>query len=692
MVLVCSLISLLLLIPFAAASDSASDSVEDYIDLPLADLLSMEVTSVSKKKQRLADAAAAIFVISQEDIRRSGVTSIPEALRMAPGVQVARVDANKWAITTRGFNGQFANKLLVMIDGRSVYTSSFSGVYWDAQDTLLEDIDRIEVIRGPGATLWGANAVNGVINIITKYASDTQGGLLALGGGEGEKGFASLRYGADLSDNSQGRLYAKTFKRDSFVRKVDGSDAGDDWESVRTGFRIDANPSLQNNWTFQGDLYDTDANQSIGSLWLDPSTIDPASINPATPPGTVIPAMATGVSGTIDSTGWNLLSRWDHVINDQSSTTLQVYYDHTEREETILKQDHNTFDIDFQHNLNLAEKHELIWGLGYRHISDHFNNTITVSLLPDHRHFDLVSAFIQDQIELAPDSFYLTIGSKFEHNDYTGSEIQPSIRGLWKLDETSSLWASVSRAVRTPSRVEAEGMITTFSGVITTGNPVVPVVPTSATITGSNHIESEVMLAYELGYRIQPVEKLSLDLAIFYNDYDNLQTFESINLTEIKFGNKMSGHATGLEVALDWHPTLWWRVQASYSTIKLSLELDADSMDQAIAVPVGEGSSPEHQLSLRSGMDLGESWQLDFWIYFVDELPVSSVTALNNNIGIDSYTILNTRLGWRWNKKLEFSLVALNLLDDKHAEFTGEYSNGVLEVERTVYGKINWEF
>ena len=241
----------------------ASESIEGYLDLPLEDLLSMEVTSVSKKKQRLNEAAAAIFVITQEDIRRSGVTSIPEALRLAPGVQVARFDSNKWAISSRGFNGQFANKLLVLMDGRSVYTPSYSGVYWDVQDTLLEDIERIEVIRGPGATLWGANAVNGVINIITKFASDTQGGLVSLGVGDEEKGFAGFRYGAEMNQFTQGRFYAKYFERDSYVMEADGSDAGDDWESLRAGFRLDGTPSEYDSWTLQGDVYQEDADQRV---------------------------------------------------------------------------------------------------------------------------------------------------------------------------------------------------------------------------------------------------------------------------------------------------------------------------------------------------------------------------------------------------------------------------------------------
>ncbi len=684
--------AILFSILIGSMTHAEESSLDAYLDLPLEDLLSMEVTSVSKKKQRLTEAAAAVYVITQEDIRRSGVTSIPEALRLAPGMQVARADASKWAITSRGFNGLFANKLLVLMDGRSVYTPAYSGVYWDVQDTLLEDIERIEVIRGPGATLWGANAVNGVINIITKYAGNTQGGLVAVGGGNEEKGFANLRYGAQLGEGMQGRLYAKYFERDSSVLEADGNDAGDDWKSLRAGFRLDGNASEQDRWTLQGDIYDTDENQTVRNLWRDPSELDPASIDPAIPPGTMIPTLSPGFSDTVENSGWNLLARWNHAINEQSSTTLQVYYDHTERAETVLTQVYDTLDIDFQHNLIIGEKQALIWGLGYRRIEDDFTSTHAMSVNPDHSSQDLYSAFIQDQIELVSENLFLTLGSKFEHNDYTGFEVQPSIRGLWKPDAKSSLWASVSRAVRTPSRVETSGHIVTFTGVVTTGNPFAPIAPVTGSINGNDKLESEKLLAYELGYRIQPLENLSFDLAGFHNDYDDLLTFETTDIASYTFANKMSGHARGFELAMDWRPTVWWRIQASYSRIYLSLELDNDSLDPGLSDQVGEGSSPEYQFSLRSNMDLSKGWELDLWVYQVDKLPASSIVALQNDVEIDSYTSLNARLGWQPAENLEFSLVGQNLQGGDHAEFTAETYNGVTGVERSVYGKIRWDF
>lgn len=437
-----------------------SDSLpmEAYLDLPLEDLLSLEVTSVSKKRQPLSEAPAAIYVITQDDIKRSGVTSIPEALRMAPGVQVTRINSNKWAVSSRGFNGQMSNKLLLLIDGRSVYTPAFSGVYWDVQDTFMDDIERIEVIRGPGATLWGANAVNGIINVITKSAGNTQGGLLTLGAGSEEKGFAGFRYGASLGDHSQGRFYLKAFDRDGFSDLATGTDAGDQWKSYRAGFRIDGGASTEDGWTFQGDIYHTDENQYVASQWV------------STPPFNLPD------DDNFNTTGWNLLTRWNHHLSDRSSMTLQLYYDHAERDELILGQTHDTFDLDFQHNLMLGNRHDVIWGFGYRAVKDDFDNTFAVSLSPDSRTNHLISAFVQDQIELVPDRFHLTVGSKIEHNDYTGFEVQPSVKMLWTPHERHTLWGSVSRAVRTPSRVEASGQVV-----------IVGIPPTIKTISGSTN-------------------------------------------------------------------------------------------------------------------------------------------------------------------------------------------------------------
>ncbi len=635
-----ALLSTALLAPPA----QAQDSLESYLDMPLEDLLSMEVTSVSKKKQRLNEAAAAIYVITQEDIRRSGVTSIPEALRMAPGLQVAKIDSNKWAISSRGFNTQFANKLLVLIDGRTVYTPSYSGVYWDVQDTLLEDIDRIEVIRGPGATLWGANAVNGVINIITKQAGETQGGLLVAGAGNEEQAMASLRYGAKMNAYTQGRFYLKYNDRDSSYFPALDDQAGDAWQNLRGGFRLDTQASEADSWTLQGDVYAMDADQTL-NLWQDPA--DPANA------GYAPFYLAANLPDQVESSGWNLLGRWDHLISSHSNIRLQLYYDHTKRAESFNVQEHDTLDIDFQHQFELFEVHDLVWGLGYRHIEDDFSNTYNVSFLPASQSADLVSAFVQDEITLLPERLHLTLGSKFEHNGFSGYEVQPSIRLVWLPTESSTLWGSVSRAIRTPSRLE------TGSRIVANIFPIPPLYTPMVVYTNGNEaFESEKLLAYEVGYRFQPGETLSFDLATFYNEYDNLQNFERTSLpTDQLFDNKLSAHSYGMELVIDWRPLEWWRLQTNYSVIRISSQLDSNSTDPADIKDVIEGSTPRHQFSLRSMMDLSRQVALDLWLYHVNQLERTSFSV---PLSVSDYTSLNARLAWHPNENLEFALVGHN--------------------------------
>ena len=671
--LACVIVLLSCLSGLPAYSD---ESVEEYLDLSLEDLLSLEVTSVSKKKQQLNEAAAAIFVITQEDIRRSGVTSIPEALRMAPGIQVARIDANKWAISSRGFNTQFVNKLLVLIDGRTVYTPSYSGVYWDVQDTLLEDVDRIEVIRGPGATLWGANAVNGVINIITKQARETQGGLLVAGSGNEERAIASLRYGTQLNDKVQGRAYLKYNNRDGSYYPALDDDAGDDWENLRGGFRLDVQPTHSDNWTLQGDVYKVEANQLL-NLWQDPS--DPAN-------AVYAPYyLATNLADRVESTGWNLLTRWDRLLSEDSNIRLQFYYDHTRRAEAFNVQTHDTLDIDFQHQFKAFANHDVVWGLGYRHVQDDFDNTYNVNFIPDRQTSGLISTFIQDEIQLAPERLYLTLGSKFEHNAYSGFEMQPSVRLVWLPSQRSTLWASVSRAVRTPSRLE------TGSHIVAR---IIPIQPTYYPLTiytvGNEDLESETLTAYEAGYRIQPRENLSFDLALFFNDYDKLQNFELTPLpSEQLFDNKLTARTSGLELVIDWRPKEWWRLQTSYSHIHIIADLDSDSTDPIGADSVVEGSTPRSQLSLRSMMELSRQVSLDLWAYYMGKLERTSWSV---PISIPEYTSLNARLAWRPNETLEFALIGQNLLDNRHREFVGENLLIQTEIERSIYGQVRWDF
>lgn len=658
----------------------AEESLDAYLDTPLEDLLSIEVTSVAKRKQPLNEVAAAIFILTSNDIRRSGATSIPEALRLAPGIQVARIDANKWAISSRGLNNQFANKLLVMIDGRTVYTPTFSGVYWDVQDTLLEDIDRIEVIRGPGATVWGANAVNGVINIITRDAARTEGGYFTAAAGANEEAFTGFRYGTALGDHASARVYLKY--NDHGPSWIPTGEGEDDWSSRRAGFRADGRLSENDLWTFQGDIYDSDENQLVLE-WKDPA--DPANASYA--PFYAVP----GVRDEVDASGWNLLGRWEHVASADSNMLLQVYLDHTDRSELILGQVHDTLDIDFNHQFRPLPAHDFIWGLGYRRIRDDFDNTFLGSMMPKSSRRDIYSAFLQDEIELVPGRWRLILGSKFEHNDYTGFDVQPSGRLLWTPDARNTVWGAISRAVRTPSRLERGSQVVSI--IVPAIPPFLPQ-PTVFYSLGNEDFDSEKLLAYELGYRVYPREDLSVDLSLFYNDYDDLQSFRSAQpqnpLSDVIFDNEMTMSSYGMEMVVDWWPQDWWRLQTSYSYLHLSVSLDADSRDPDNNNTVVESSSPNHQLSIRSMMNLRDDLMLDMWLHYVDELERTAFSRVDS--AVPAYTSFNVRLAWTPAKNVELSLVGQNLFDDHHPEFVGENFLVPTEVERSWLAQLRWDF
>jgi iron complex outermembrane receptor protein len=641
------------------------------MEMSIEDLMSVKITSVAKKTQALSEAAAAIFVITQEDIRRSGVTSIAEALRMVPGLQVARIDANKWAITARGFSGRFSNKLLVLIDGRSVYTPIFSGVFWDAQDTLLEDIERIEVIRGPGATLWGANAVNGVINIITKTAKDTQGGLIYGGAGTEEQGFGGFRYGTKSGDHTYWRIYTKYFNRDDAVY-ASGDDAADGWDVLRGGFRMDWQGSSGDSLTLSGDIYDGELGETI------------------TTPSLAFPYSST-TDEEYDESGGNLLGRWERKISETSDMGLQLYYDRFDIDPSIIGVSVDTVDIDFQHRFSLGDQQEIIWGLGYRYISDEIDNSSTVSFIPDSRHYDILSAFVQDDIIVVEDLLHLILGSKFEDNDYTGFEVQPNARLTWMPHEQHSVWAAVSRAVRTPSRAEDDVRI--GLAVIPPGIPQNPApLPLVLTAVGNRDFDSEELLAYEIGYRVRPMDELSLDVTAFFNDYDSLRsswlatpfpepplspTHMVLPLAE---DNEDKAETYGVELAADWRPSDWWHFQAAYTYLNIVLEADEESS----MVSGGEAASPHHQVSLRSAMDLPGALEFHLWFRYVDELP---------SLDVDDYITLDTRLGWHPRQNLEISVVGQNLLDNQHLEYKPEFlDTAPTEVEHSIYAKITWHF
>jgi iron complex outermembrane recepter protein len=654
--------------PVYAGLDTEEPAV-DLTAVAIEDLMDLTVTSVSRGEQKLYNSAAAVFVITEDDIRRSGATSVPEALRMVPGLEVARIDANKWAVSSRGFNGRFASKMLVLIDGRTVYTPLFSGVFWDAQDTLLEDVLRVEIIRGPGATLWGANAVNGIINIITKQSDDTAGGLVTAGAGTQERAFGSLRYGTQLGNNASGRAYLKYLDRGGMLDPQTGREEHNDWRALRGGFRLDAEPSDHDTLTLQGDYYD----ERLQETYLNPF------------PGVGSFDYTTPVSGA------NLLSRWKRTFSDGADMALQLYYDRTEMKYAVIGERRDTVDLDFQNRFALGARQEIIWGAGYRFTHGKLNFPLSAILSTDSQNDQLFSAFLQDNITLAPDRLNLIIGSKFEHNDYTGFETQPNARLLWTPTGTQTVWMSVSRAVRTPSLGE-DSLSFNSPGPPVTIPPLPQPLPSQVQLTGSRALRAEELLAYELGYRVEPVPRLSFDAAAFYNVYRRLNinrqgqpvpdfTSQHPSVTiPLQLGNFGRAETCGFELATDLKALPWWRVKMAYTFMRL-LHKEADPGASFSDV---KGENPQHQLSLRSSMDLTREIDLDLWLRYVDELPA---------FGIASYLTVDTRLAWRPAKDLELSLVGQNLLHDRQKEFSPQFVNTEpAAVGRSVYGKISWRF
>lgn len=654
----------------------------DLIGLDIESLMNIEVISTARQAQPLADAASAIFVITQEDLRRSGVTSIPEALRMVPGMQVARIDANKWAISARSLNSRFAASLLVLIDGRTVYTPTFSGVYWEVQDLLLEDIERIEVIRGPGASLWGANAVNGVINILTKHAADTQGGLASLTVGTEERAIAGLRYGGQLGDNAFYRVYGKYLERDDLVDER-GDEAGDNWDLQRGGFRLDWDPTSQHVLSFQGGAYQGSLDQNL------------------TVP-TLAPPFAQVESDNIQVSGGFLQGRWEFIQSPTSQFTLQTFYQREERKELVLREERDTFDVDFQHNVSWGKRQQIVWGLGYRYIEDDFNNTPLTVFSPTSRDTNLFSAFLQDTIQFFDERLALTLGSKLEHNDYTGWELQPSARALWTPHPKHRVWAAVSRAVRTPSRGENDGRLN-----LATIPPTPPLgLPVVLAGTGQASFNAEKVTAYELGYRTWPLDDLSVDVAVFYSDYDSLRQIAGLDPSLLFLDNTLGGpHLTapllitngatadiyGVELAADWRPLDPWHLQLAYNFLRSEISATPSGLG-GIEKERENPSDPRHQVSLRSGFAIRDNLELDVWLRYVDELKSVFTTTPAGEVRIDDYITLDLRLGWQPRQDLEFSLVGTNLIESKHFEFVSETNTFPTQVERGIYGQVKWLF
>jgi iron complex outermembrane receptor protein len=634
------------------------------------------VFTASRHEQKISETAAAVFIVTHEDIRRSGATTIPDILRMVPGLQVSQINSNMWAVTSRGFNRRFADKLLVLMDGRTIYSSTFTGVLWDTKDTLIEDIERIEVIRGSGAALWGANAVNGIINIITKKVEDTQGTLLTFGTGNIERSFGGVRYGGKLGNNLFYRGYVKYFDRDGFNISSTSADANDSWDAVRGGFKIDWKATIKDSFTLQGDIYDGDSGNLEDFV--------------APPPLTPI----DNTKNDREFSGGNLLARFKHTFSDTSDLALQIFFDRTvDRFEYVevgagnlsTGAQINTYDLDFQHRFSFGDRNKITWGVGTRHIYDKIKSSANISYTRRKRHAPLYSAFLQDEVTLIDDRLKLILGTKYENNDYTGSEIMPNVRLLWTPDDRNTVWASVARAVKTPTRAQHDINELFLSRIST-----VPL-PTFLVAKGDRDTRSEDLTAYEIGYRFNPFEDVSIDIAGFYNDYDDLLTAEAgpLDLSNFPaylsipalFDNKMKGDTYGVEVSAQWQALDWWQLHATYTYLDIQLHSIGEN---GVSPENEEEQSPQNQAFLRSLMDLPMNVELDTTVRYMDRIPT---------LDIDSYTEMDLRLGWKPKDGLELSIAGRDLLDNGHEEFEGTtFAIPSSDIERSVYFKVTWRF
>lgn len=654
----------LAILALAERPAGSQQKVGDLTQVSIENLMNMEVTSASRKEQRISDVATAIFVISKEDIRRSGATNIPDLLRMVPGLDVTQMNANTWAITARGFNSQFADKLLVLIDGRAVYTPLFGGAFWDTQDVPLEDIERIEVIRGPGGSVWGANAVNGVINVITKKAADTQGVLVSGGAGTHAKEFGTVQYGGKAKETSY-RIFTDYQNTGHFL-DLNGQDADDDWHLLHGGFRADTTLSKKDSLTTQGDIY-------AGS---EGATIVHSVFSP---PDNLTVQRVAGLSGG------NLLGRWDRIFSARSDTTLQIYFDRHTRSGPESREVRNTFDLDFQHHVAWGTRQDLIWGAGYRYSGDQTVGTVDQAFVPADSAGDLFNLFIQDQIALKPDRLALSVGTKLENSYFTGYDLEPSARLAWTPSRRHTFWAAISRASQTPSRRRAglDAALAALPG------------PAEVILLGNPDPKSEHVIAYELGYRAELHRRLSIDLATFFNAYSDLETIEPqppfldnnsnppLLVIPKMLDHQMHGTTEGLEAFAKWKVTSFWTLSPGYSFLEMHLHTGASSQD-TISAADAQGSNPAHQAQLRSHVEMSHGFSWDTNAYFVGHLPVQFVP---------SYTRLDTQLRWQFAERAELSVVGQNLLQDHHLEFNDALAAvNSSQVKRSAYAKVSWRF
>jgi iron complex outermembrane receptor protein len=649
----------------AALAATSAWGQSGLADASLEQLLNTQVTSVSKKEEKLARTAASVFVINQDDIRHSGATNIPDLLRMVPGVEVAQINSNSWAVTIRGFNQRYSNKVLVLVDGRSVYAPGFSGVYWDQIDTPLEDIDRIEVIRGPGASVWGANAMNGVINIITKSSKATKGGLVSATATTEGNASGMVRYGGDIGAGGSYRAFAKTSTYASSAAP-DGSPGHDGWSSLHSGFRSDWDLSPADTLTVQGDLF-SNRESELRNRWFINEPSDPA------------------YAQNLDAAGGNLLARWTHTFANGSDTSVQAYYDQFQRNDLEQPDREHTLDVDFQHHFAAGSSQDIVWGLGYRSQAVNLPPGYEISATPPLRTDSLYSAFFQDEIKIAS-TVSLTLGSKIEHNAYTGFEYEPNARIAWAPDARQTLWASASKAIRQPSRLE------TGVGLELGSTPIAPGLAQSVQLLPNPNFLSEQVRDYEVGYRRQWNKRVSLDADVFLSFYRDLATFEpqalvivpgpvTVFQVPVMYGNKGRANDYGGELSLNFGVSSRWRISPGYSLVHINYWVEPSSGD-TLTVPLA-GNTPRNMVQIRSTINLSRRLEWDQTVYWSQAFA---------NGTIPSHARLDSRLAWKASESVELSLTGKNLLRPEFLEF-GDFEEVVgSEAPRSLIGKIVWRF
>lgn len=605
---------LLFIVPSFLSAQTTLPAASELKKLSFEELMNIEVTSVSKVPEKLTEVASAIQVITHDDIYRSASKSLPSALRLASNLQVAKPNSHDWAISSRGFNATplrnntLSNKLLVMIDGRSVYTPLFGGVFWDVQNVLLEDVDRIEVVSGPGGTLWGANAVNGVINVMTRSARETQGMYLSASTGTFLQDHLAARFGTRIDSNLYLRVYGQRFDQGS-MKLGSGADARDNWGLTQGGFRLDYYPSSKNYLSVHGDAYGGSEETPVNSK----------------------------------QSGQNLVAKWVHSYSETSELVVQAYFDRTWK--LLVPSDFrellNTYDIDVQHRFKANRSNTILWGLGYRFMDDVTSNTF----LPEHKKLTLVNTFIQDQLSIVPRKLELTFGTKFLYNDFSGFEFQPSARMAWTPTTRHTVWGAVSRAVRTPSRFETE-------------------LNSPPTLGPGANFTSEKVIAYEVGYKVRAAESVSLSIAAFYNTYTDLR---SINTnpnppTNFIFANDQRANTWGFEISGNAVATSWWRLRGGYTFLDKKFEsLKPNVLPTAALI---EALDPRHQVMLQSIMNISKHLQWDVMARHVGDIE----STLTVGVAVVSYTTFDMRLAYE-TKKVTFSVEGQNLAQQDHKEF-----------------------